>query len=269
MYFLEFEDLKQILNLNEEILCSVLKKTYLIDAGPHDLMITGMEINDLLGKDLLEPYSLHLIANFTVLKNVIAKLGVEPSYLEELEEMDEDTFKNLQSESFRLRDNQENYFENSLIFKIRKVSSSEDVARGYEDYINYLDGFNLVAFNEVIETILKEEEEVIAGFQTQFDYIPKYLIEKYRLGKLRQAVASEQSNEKDLEVKIKNLQETTEASLGKIIQLFNELNVYALLNRIAKPYPFKYKEILVNNEDHRKDVQKLLIKHSPIYISNI
>lgn len=270
MYYIELENLKQILNLNEEVLWSVLKKIYLIGASPYDLIETANDINNLLGKNVLELYSLHLIANFTTIKNAIAKLGVESSYLEELEEMDEDTFKNLQSESFRLRDYQENYFENSLIFKIRKVSSSEDVARGYEDYIKYLDGFNVVAFNDVIETILKEEKDAIKDFQAQFDYIPKYLIEKYQLEKLRHTTSKKEPKKKDLEVKINNLKESTEISLEKIIELFNNLNVYALLNRIAKPYPFKYNKILVDNESHREDVQKVLIKHTPIStISNL
>ena len=237
MYYLEFETLKQILSLNDQVLQSALKKVYSIEAGPYDLVESAIEINNLLGKDVLGFYSLHLIANFTIIKNVIAKLGVNPTYLEELEEMDRETFKNMQIESSR----------------------SDD-----------LDGFNVTAFNAVIDALSKEEEEVIVDFQAQFDYLPKYLIEKYRLEQLRQTISKKEVPKKELDEKIKNLKKHTEASLRKIIELFNNLNSYALRNRISIPYPFKYNKILVDDKTHRKDVQKVLIKHTPIKtIANI
>lgn len=182
--------------------------------------------------------------------------------------MDEDAFKNLHEGGYDLSRRQANYFENSLMFKIKKVSSSEEIAKGYEDYINYLNGFNVIAFNEVIETIAEEKEEVIADFQAQFDYIPKYLVEKYRLEQLKHTFSNKEAPKKELEEKIEHLKESTDASFEKIVELFNELNTYALLNRIAKPYPFKYNKILVDNEDHRKDVQKVLVKHTPVYVSD-
>lgn len=82
MYFLKYETLEELLTLNDEILLSALKRIYLIDGKSYDLMEIALAMNDYLGKDVLDPYNLHLISNFRLIENVIARLGMEPTYLE-------------------------------------------------------------------------------------------------------------------------------------------------------------------------------------------
>lgn len=159
---------------------------------------------------------------------------------------------------------QENLYNKYVLSRIIKNDDPNEIGEGYQEYLRDIEGFHALAFDQVIDSILEDEDDVLDKFTSGFESIPEYLV--HRSG-WQEKVNNIMQDDSASHFKTQGVQAMdrlrTRAHDG-VINLFNNLNSYAEDKNLPLPYPMSYGEFDKMDLNHRADAADILTKHSTL-----
>lgn len=165
----------------------------------------------------------------------------------------------------RTTKSRQNQAYDSIVFtKILDGASSEEVALAHEEYIKSLNGFDASAFEKTIAHILQSDEKTIGDFSDSFQNIPDYIGRRNNWDTKVREILDMDGSPRDKQGMIDALDRSRTRAHNGVITLFNQMNRYAVANKLALPYPKEYGEFKAEDINHRADVAEILTEHTTV-----
>lgn len=159
---------------------------------------------------------------------------------------------------------QEVLYDKHVLSRLVRGDDHNEIGDGYQEYLKEIEGFHALAFDQVIDHLLEDNDDVLDKFTSRFESIPEYLV--HRSGwqeKINDVMRSEDASHFKTE-SVAAMDRTRTRAHDGVINLFNKLNSYAEEKNLPLPYPMSYGEFDKDNLNHRADVADILTKHSPL-----
>lgn len=159
---------------------------------------------------------------------------------------------------------QNRLYNEHVLSKMNKGARHETIGKDYQKYITSLNGFHALAFDNVIRSILADDDKVInqfsKGFKNVSDYIGKRSVWNIKMNEILQGDSPSHIKQQAVD----SLDRSRTRSHNGVIDLFNNINQYAEENKLANPYPISYSYFDKDNKNHRSDVADILTRHTTL-----
>lgn len=163
-----------------------------------------------------------------------------------------------------LRQIQDNAYDKYVFSKILENAPSEEMAQGYADYEQSLQGFDVRSFEKTFLSILDSDKNTLDVFTDQFRAIPKYLMSRNNWDTKVRNIMSEDCTPQDKQGAIDALDRQRTRAHNGVISLFNHLNDYAKEHSFGEPYPHGGISFEPSNINHREDAAQALVSQSTL-----
>lgn len=169
------------------------------------------------------------------------------------------------NEMRQTKQEQELLYEKHVISKLVEGADPNEVGEGYQDYLEDLDGFHALAFDQVIDSILEDDDErILDHFTTGFESVPEYLVHRSGWGEKVKNLMQDDSPTHIKSASVDSLDRSRTKAHDGVINLFNDLNSYAEDKNLPVPYPVKYGKFDKKDLNHRTDAADILSRHTPL-----
>lgn len=171
---------------------------------------------------------------------------------------------------------QDRLYEHHVIKKILNGENADEVAKGYNQFIDSINGFHATGFEQTVSSILKEDEKTLDKFTSMFQSIPNYVKARDTWIERTAKIAKSDDTPEDRQMRIHSIDILRTRQHDNVIKLFNSLNEYAEENNLLIPYPTNYHlyhkprtqdEIQefhrfdITDTNQRSDVSNILTEH--------
>lgn len=172
--------------------------------------------------------------------------------------------KSAKEEMRELNTRQRQLYDKHVYSELVKGTDEETIAKAYQDYIEELNGFDSLAFDKVVDSILNDDQDTLDYFTTGFRYIPEYIGERSRWDNKVDELLSDDTPLHMRRDTMYAMDTVRKRAHDGVIRLFNDINDYAEKNKLAAPYPKSYSHFDIDNHNHRADVAEILTQHTTV-----
>lgn len=171
--------------------------------------------------------------------------------------------KLIQSQMRNYEQEQRNNYETHVMPSILS-NDLEGLDINYKEYMESLNHFDVSAFRKTLNHLLKDTHDVISNYSDQFQYIASYAIERNNFDKKRKEIFDMDGSPSDKQIIFDTLDRRRTKAHNGVIQLFNNLNNYAVDHNIAAPYPNMGMAYDPHNPTDRANVAEVLESHQTL-----
>lgn len=144
------------------------------------------------------------------------------------------------------------------------TSDTQEFEKGYQQYIEELNHFDATAYRKAITHILNGPAETMDKFSSQFPYVAEYAVARNNFDQKTKEIFDVEGSQADKQSIFDTLDRRRTNAHNGVIDLFNNLNSYAVEHNIAQPYPNQGKPYDKSNHMDREAVAQVLLQHQPL-----